>query len=51
MYEEFLAILRDYEEVSLIDELGITSPEIVDRFEDKVENKFDELIQEETEET
>lgn len=36
--------LKEEEEVTLIDKLGVTSDEIVDHFQDLIEDKFDELV-------
>lgn len=38
--------LRDYEETQLIDTLEISSDDIVDRFQDVIEEKYDKLVSE-----
>ena len=43
-YPELLEKLKQEEEVILIEVLGITSEDIVDRFEDLIEDKLDELF-------
>lgn len=34
----------EFDEVTLLEILGIKASEIVDRFEDKIEDKFDTLV-------
>ncbi len=38
--------LKRLDEISLMDILGITSEELVDRFEDRIEAMFDQLVDE-----
>jgi len=45
--QEYKEQLQDEDQVSLIDLLDITSPEIVDRFDDKVEDVYEKLTEEE----
>lgn len=45
---ELKEVLTDYDPTELVDKLEITSVEIVDRFDDRIEDKFDELVEEET---
>ena len=51
LFEELKEKLRDKDEVALLEELEITSDEIVDRFEDKIEDRYDILIEEYEEDT
>lgn len=39
--------LARWDELDLIERLGITSADIVDKFEDLIDEKFDSLLQEE----
>ncbi len=39
--------LARWDELDLIERLGITSADIVDKFEDLIDEKFDTLLQEE----
>lgn len=45
-FVELLARLKHVDEVSLLEILNISSEEIVDRFEDLIELKYDELSKE-----
>jgi hypothetical protein len=45
--QELKEALLEYDEYTLVDKLSITSTEIVERFDDKIEDKFDELVEEE----
>jgi len=45
--QEYKEQLQDEDQVSLIDLLDITSPDIVDRFDDKVEDVYEKLTEEE----
>ena len=36
--------LKRLDEVTLLEVLGLTSEDIIDRFEDVIEDKFDELV-------
>jgi ribosome assembly protein YihI (activator of Der GTPase) len=38
--------LKRLDEISLMEILGITSEELVDRFEDRIEAMFDQLVDE-----
>lgn len=38
--------LKRLDEISLMEILGITAEELVDRFEDRIEAMFDELVDE-----
>jgi len=46
--KELNNILVDYDPATLVEKLDITSEEIVDVFDYKIEEKFDELVAEET---
>ena len=48
--QEYKEELMEQEEVELIDFLHITSEELVDRFDDKVEDKYESLEDEEFDE-
>ena len=48
--QEYKEELMEQEEVELIDLLHITSEELVDRFDDKVEDKYESLEDEEFDE-
>lgn len=48
--EELKERLKDWDEVDLLDALGITSDLIVERFHDLIEDKYDTLTEEEEEE-
>ena len=45
--QEYKKELEEEDQVSLIDLLDITSPDIVDRFDDKVEDVYEKLTEEE----
>lgn len=45
--QEYKEQLQDEDQVSLIDLLDITSPDLVDRFDDKVEDVYEKLTEEE----
>lgn len=38
--------LKQQSEIDVLEVLGITTEELVDRFLDKIEEKFDELVEE-----
>ena len=43
--------LIEKDQADIIDLLGISSEDLVDRFDDRIEDKFDELVEEETSDT
>ena len=43
---DLFAKLKRLDEISLMEILGITSEELVDRFEDRIEAMFDQLVDE-----
>ena len=43
LFEELKEKLKKVDEVTLIEQLEITSDEIVDRFEDKIEDRLDKF--------
>jgi hypothetical protein len=45
---ELKVLLKEHDELELIERLEITSEEIVDRFDDKIEDNFEELLAQET---
>lgn len=45
-YVELLTRLKHIDEISLLEVLGITSEDLVNRFEDLIEERFDELVEE-----
>ena len=45
---ELKVLLKEHDELELIERLDITSEEIVDRFDDKIEDNFEELLAQET---
>jgi len=45
--QEYKVELQDEDQVSLIDLLDITSPDLVDRFDDRVEDVYEKLTEEE----
>lgn len=49
-FEELKEKLKDVDEVTLLEKLQIYSDEIVERFEDRIEDMYDELINEYNEE-
>ena len=46
-FKELKERLHRYDELSLIELLEITSEELIDRFEDKIEEHYEKLIEEE----
>lgn len=48
--EELKEKLKSWDEVILLDALGLTSEDLLDRFDDVVQNKYDQLIAEYIEE-
>lgn len=44
--QEYKKELEEEDQVSLIDLLDITSPDLVDRFDDKVEDVYEKLTEE-----
>lgn len=44
--QEYKEQLQDEDQVNLIDLLEITSPDIVDRFDDRVEDVYEKLTEE-----
>jgi len=42
--------LKTIDEIDLVEKLCITSEDLVDRFEDRIEDKFDELVGEDEDE-
>jgi len=46
--KEYKEELMEEDQIELIDLLSITSEDIVDRFDDRVEDKFDELHDEDS---
>lgn len=44
--EELKEKLKSWDEVILLDALGLTSEDLLDRFDDIVEQKYDQLIAE-----
>lgn len=51
LFEELLAKLKQLPEIDLLEILEISSEDLVERFEDKVEGKYDQLIYEFEEDT
>jgi hypothetical protein len=49
--QDYINDLKEQEQTTLIDDLNITSEEIIDRFIDRIEDCFDELEQDNEEET
>jgi len=47
LLHELKEILVVYDELTLVEKLAITSEQIVDRFDDIIEEKMDELIEQE----
>ena len=47
LLHELKEILVEYDELTLVEKLAITSEQIVDRFDDIIEEKMDELIEQE----
>ena len=45
-FEELKEKLKDKDEVSLMEDLLITSDDLVERFEDRIEDRYDILIEE-----
>lgn len=45
---ELKVLLKEHDELELIERLEITSEEIVDRFDDKIEDNFEKLLAQET---
>jgi len=45
-YHDILKRLKQIDEISLLEVLDISSEDIIDRFEDKIETKLAELAQE-----
>ena len=43
LYSELLEKLKDIDEITLMELLEINSEELVDRFEDRIEDKMDSL--------
>jgi hypothetical protein len=44
-FNELLERLRQLDEITLVEELGLTSEDLVDRFSDVIESKQDKLKQ------
>jgi hypothetical protein len=44
-FNELLERLRQLDEITLVEELGLTAEDIVDRFSDVIESKQDKLKQ------
>lgn len=44
---ELKELLKEHDEVELIERLEITSVEIVERFDDKIEDNFEDLLAQE----
>ena len=42
--------LKTIDEIDLVEKLNITSEDLVDRFEDRITDKFDELVGEDEDE-
>jgi hypothetical protein len=47
VFEELCERLKRYDEITLLELLDISTEELVDRFGDKIEDKFDKLSEEE----
>lgn len=44
--QEIKEILSQYDEVSLLEILDVSSEELLDRFEDRIDEQYDELLEE-----
>lgn len=44
--QEIKEILSQYDEVSLLEILDVSSEELLDRFEDRIDAQYDELLEE-----
>lgn len=47
LFEELRDRLKQYDEITLLELLNINAEDLVERFGDKIENKFDQLSEEE----
>ena len=45
-FEEVKEQLKNLDEITLMEVLGLSSEDLVERFEDRIENKLDELLEE-----
>jgi hypothetical protein len=44
--QEIKEILSQYDEVTLLEILDVSSEELLDRFEDRIDEQYDELVEE-----
>ena len=46
-FNELKELLLKYDELTILEKLNITTEELVNRFEDKIEDNYEKLIEEE----